>query len=479
MIDPSTAAAELLFRRQARSNFIDFIKYTYPKYIAEPFHYQLASYLDKVCSGEIRRLMVFAPPQSGKSQQTSRHFPAYYLARHPDHPVILTSYASHLAHNMSRDARTIVEGNEYKILFPDVMTSEISRAIDHWRLRESRGELIAAGVGGPITGFGALLGIIDDPFENYEQAQSETYREKLWNWYQSTFYSRIWEDGRIILIQTRWHEDDLAGRLIQDQPDRWTVLRYPALAESQEVRDEANSLVGLPEGLPDPLGREEGESLCPKRFSREKYLEVQESVVPHIWYALYQGSPRARAGNRFSKEWFSNAIVGELPKKFEALVRYWDKASATGTRAAYTCGVLMGRYKGEYYVIDVTRGKWTPSRREIIIKQTAAADRERFGYVRIFVEQEPGSGGKESVDATIKNLAGFTAMADRVTGHKETRSEPFEAQCRARNVKLYRGQWNWEYLEELASFPMGRYKDQVDASSGAFNKLFSAGILFA
>jgi len=478
MIDPKLAAAELLSRRNARSNLVDFIIYTLPRYIVEPFHRDLGMNLDKVSTGEIQNLMVFAPPQHGKSQQVSRHFPAYCLGRNPDEPVIMTSYASSLAHSMSRDARNIVESESYRTIF-DIGTDQSSRAVDHWRIGGHRGRLIAAGVGGPITGHGAMLGIIDDPIENYEQAQSDAYREKLWNWYQSTFYSRIWEGGRIVIVNTRWHEDDLCGRLLQDQPGRWIVLRYPALAETQDERDEANALLGIKEGLPDTLGREPGEPLCPKRFSKEKMEEVRETVVPGVWYALYQGSPRARSGNRFQREWFDNQVTGELPEKFEVLVRYWDKASSVGERASYTCGVLMGRSRGTYYVIDVKRGRWTPSRREMIIKSTAHTDKARFGYTKIFIEQEPGSGGKDSVISTVKNLAGFTAQADKVTGSKETRSEPFEAQCRAINVKLYRASWNWEYIEELAAYPTGRNEDQVDASSGAFNKLASAGIFLA
>lgn len=478
MIDASIAAHELLHRRSARRNLVDFITYTLPRYIVEPFHLDLGAHLDRVSTGELKNVMVFAPPQHGKSQQVSRHFPAFCLGKYPEEPIIMTSYASSLAHSMSRDARNVVESNSYRAIF-DIKTDESSRAVDHWRIGGHRGSLIAAGVGGPITGHGAMLGIIDDPIENYEQAQSDVYREKLWNWYQSTFYSRIWEGGRIVIVNTRWHEDDLCGRLLQDQPDRWLVLRYPALAETQDERDEANALLGLEEGLPDALGREEGEPLCPKRFSKEKLEEVKATVVPGVWYALYQGSPRARSGNRFQREWFQNNIVSDLPIKFDVLVRYWDKASSVGKRASYTCGVLMGRSHGVYYVIDVKRGKWTPSQRELIIRNTAITDKERFGYTKIFIEQEPGSGGKDSVISTVKNLAGFTAQADKVTGSKETRSEPYEAQCRAMNVKIYRAHWNWEYLEELAAYPTGRNMDQVDASSGAFNKLASAGIFFA
>src|SRR5439155_1770276 len=147
--------------------------------------------------------------------------------------------------------------------FPGIRTRRDSRAVNHWQLDGHRGGLLATGVGGPITGHGGLLGIVDDPHENWEQAQSATIREKIWEWYRTTFRTRIWEGGAIVLIQTRWHEDDLAGRRLAEWRGEWTVLRLPALAETQAERDYHNARLGLPVGVPDPLGRMPGEPLCP------------------------------------------------------------------------------------------------------------------------------------------------------------------------------------------------------------------------
>ena len=229
------AAAELLRRRNAEDSLLHFTKYTFGTYKADPFHEMVAGTLDRVVAGEIDRLMIFAPPQSGKSQLTSVHLPAYWLGRRPDDPVIITSYGSNLAEGKSRDARNLVESPEYRRVFEDVITAQDSRAVNEWNLAAPhRGRVIAAGVGGPVTGFGAKLGIIDDPHANWEQAQSLTMRNRVWDWWKGTFRTRIWEGGAVVLVMTRWHADDLAGRLLSDQANLWTVLRRPALAETQD-----------------------------------------------------------------------------------------------------------------------------------------------------------------------------------------------------------------------------------------------------
>lgn len=468
-VSPQAAAQELLRRRQARSTLLSFTEYTYPTYKAEHFHHFVADTLDKVVSGEIDRLMLFAPPQHGKTELVSVRLPAYWFGKRPDEPIILTSYAASLAYRNSRHARNALESDEYRKLFPAIETNRQSRAVDHWEIAEHRGGLVAAGVGGPITGYGAMLGIIDDPFENWAQAQSETYRERVWEWWRATFRTRIWEGGAIILIMTRWHEDDLAGRLLRQDPDRWHVLRFPAIAETQEERDLRNKRMNLLEGEADPLGREPGEPLCPQRFSRETLEETRKDVGSRAWTAQYDGAPTRPEGNRFKRAWFP--IVNAAPTAARR-VRYWDKAG-TAEAGAFTAGVLMAMTSDRiFYIDDVVRGQWSALERETTIKQTAQVDSLRYGdQIVVWVEQEPGSGGKESAESTIRNLAGFSVRADRPTGNKDIRLEPFAAQAEAMNVKLVRGPWNGNYIEEMCAIPNSRYRDQGDATAGAFNKL--------
>ena len=475
-------------RDDARSHLLDFTNYTFPQYKADPAHELIAETLDRVVKGEVKRLMVFAPPQHGKSELASVRLPAYWLANRPHDPVILCSYAASLAQSKSRQARAIVESQEFEELFPDTITDGASRAVDHWELAHPhRGGLLAAGVGGPITGHGAALGIIDDPFENWEQAQSETIRRKIWEWYRTTFRTRVWENGAIVIIMTRWHEDDLCGRILLDQGDEWEVLRLPATGETQEDRDSRNEKLGLPAGLPDPLGREVGEALCPSRFSIGALATLKRDVGVLGWEAEYMGCPTLPEGNRFKREWFK--LIDQAPANMDT-VWYWDKAGTAEAEGegAYTAGVKVGgpSVDGLYYVMDVKRGRWSSGARETVIRQTAEleADLEwneahdafsiRHPGPPIHFEQEPGSGGKESAENTARNLAGFQAYPDRVTGDKDVRLEPFAIQCEAGNVRLVRGPWNGVYIEELCAVPFGKYRDMADATAGGFNKLAGA-----
>jgi predicted phage terminase large subunit-like protein len=452
----------------ARASLLDFTCFTFRGYQAEPAHALIASVLDKVVAGEITRLMIFAPPQHGKSELASVRLPAYWLGRRPADPVILASYAASLAEAKSRQARQVVESPEYRLLFPEVGTRRDSRSVSHWELDGRRGSMLAAGVGGPVTGHGALLGIIDDPVENWQEAQSQVVRDTCYEWYRTTFRTRIWERGAIVVIMTRWHDDDLAGRLLREQAGEWTVLRLPAIAETQAERDAGAVLLGLPAGQPDPLGREPGEPLCPARFSLAALQALRRDVGSLGWAGQYQGVPRQPEGNRFKRAWFP--IVDAAPHRARR-VRYWDKAASEG-EGDFTAGVLMAQADGVCYVEGVVRGQWSAGERDRIMRRTAEQDNLRYSHsVRTWVEQEPGSSGKEAAQSSVKLLAGFSIRIDRVTGSKEVRAEPFASQAEAGNIRLVRGPWNAAFLEEIAAFPNGAHDDQLDAAAGAFNKL--------
>jgi predicted phage terminase large subunit-like protein len=350
-------------------------------------------------------------------------------------------------------------------VFPTVTTDKEHRTVEHWAIAGHRGALLAQGVGGSITGHGAMLGIIDDPFKGWEQAYSPSTRKDVWEWYRGVFRPRVWEGGAIIIINTRWHEDDLCGRLLRLQPDQWTVLRLPAIAEEREERIAANKMLNQRPAAPDPLGRAPGEALAPGRFSRDSLQQIKRDVGSIGWYAEYQGVPRPPEGNLFKRSWLP--IVSSAPKKMR-YVRYWDKAGTAGG-GARTAGVKIGQAEnGYFYVADVIVGQWSALEREQIMRQVAEMD----GHdTAIWTEQEGGSGGKESAQATVRHLAGFDVHTETVTGTKEIRARPLAAQCEAGNVKLVKGPWNKGYVDELVAFPSGRYADQVDASAGAFNKL--------
>lgn len=427
----------------------------------------LADVLQRVADGELRRVMIFMPPRSGKSEEVSRLFSGYWLHRFPHQWVGVNSYGAELAYTLSRAAR------ENYIRAGGRVASDAA-AVKHWETPEGGG-LWAAGVGGPILGKGWNLGIIDDAVKNAEEANSEAIQMAHREWYDSTFSSREEPDmetgnpdGAVVIVNQRWSDRDLCGWLFErerdedeeDAPERWHVVCLEAIKEE------------TPPDIPptctlEPDWREPGDALCPERRPLEKLRRIQKRN-PYYFDALFQQRPRSRDGALFSAA--SLPIVDAAPRLMDR-VRYWDKAGAKPGKGDWTVGVLMGKTPdGLFYVEDVVRGQWPAHERNAIIRQTAELDRLQYGRVRNFVEQPPGL-AKESADAVVKLLAGFVVEADPVSKDKVERAEPFSAQCHAGNVRVVRAPWNVPYLNVMTAFPFGVHDDDVDASSGAFNKL--------
>ncbi len=474
-VTPQEAAQEYLQRQAARQSSLAFAQYVDPTYQVNAFYRHLNGMLDKVMAGEIKRLMIFAPPQHGKSRTSTEIFPARWIGENPNLPVAVVSYGATPAQKFSTSTRDIIESPEYARLYGDlshmgqpIKIREDARAKGLWRLGyPHKGGLWAGGIGGPITshGFGGIL--LDDPFKDWKQAHSQVYRQSVYEYYRGTLMTRLWQDGWVIIIMTRWHPDDIAGRLLAEEGDKWCILRYPAIAESQEERDKNNKMMGLPIGESDPLGREAGEALSPVRFSIDGLQEKRENVGERAWANEYQGAPRLADGDMIKRDWFDT--VAKVPSGAKR-VRYIDKAGTQGG-GAYTALVLMAEYHGTYYVEDVVRGQWSAHQREEIIHKTIKRDTQLYGKYVAYIEQEPGSGGKESAEHTIKKNAGYRIKADRPTGDKDARLLPFADQAEAGNVLLVSGLWNHAWLEEMTAIPNGTFRDQGDATAGAFNKL--------
>ena len=266
----------------------------------------------------------------------------------------------------------------------------------------------------------------------------------------------------IVLIQTRWHEDDLAGYLLAkeyEEAQGWHIVDFPAerFADLEPFYP--------PSCTVEPDWREDGEVLCPERFTAADLKRTAATVTEYYWWALFQQRPRPRSGNLFKRHWFE--IVPAAPEEGPT-IRYWDRA-ATSKDGDWTVGVKMRRTKDRTcYLLDVVRGQWGPSERDKIIIQTAALD---GSGVRIRGEQEPGASGKDSALAFTRMLAGYDARCAPVSGDKRLRADPMAAAAGAGMVKLVRETWNKVWLDEVCAFDKGTHDDQVDASSGAFNDL--------
>lgn len=396
----------------------------------------------------IRRLLVMMPPRHGKSELCSKFLPAWFLGRYPDRRVMLTSYEGAFAAEWGRKARDVLREHGERVF--GVSVARCPAAAAAWEVEGHAGGMQTAGVMGPLTGRGADLLIVDDPVKNAEEAASSTIREKTWEWWTSTAYTRLEPDGAAIVIQTRWHEGDLAGRLLSEMGqhgEQWRVVLLPAIDEV-------------------------GEALWPERFPLSRLEGIRRTMGSYYWSALYQQRPTPAEGGKFKREWFS--IVDQLPAGITTAVRYWDKAGTEGG-GDYSVGCLIAkagnRENATFYVVDVVRGQWSDLKREEEMLHCAAVDAARFKNYAVWLEQEPGSGGSDSARASIRRLAGYAVRADRVTGSKEVRAAPLAAQFEAGNVRLVRGGWNSVFIDELCVFPNGSHDDQVDAAAGAFNRV--------
>jgi predicted phage terminase large subunit-like protein len=429
----------------------DFENWLYEVSPGWPWHYPhlkaVQQNLDKLTRGEIKRLMIFMPPRHYKTETVTVRYATWRIERDPSLRVIVGAYSQDLASTFSRKARKIATGR--------IALDDTRQAAHDWQTAAGGGYR-SVGVGAGVTGHGARLILADDPIKNREEANSPTYRRRVWEWWRDDLMTRQEAGCQIILITTRWHIDDLAGRLLEQERNLWTVLSLPAEAEAN-----------------DPLGRELYAPLCSEIYDAAKLAEFKGAPLGPFagipsWYALFQQRPVPQEGEMFKRAWFE--IVDAVPADAQR-VRYWDKAGTEGG-GARTAGVKIAEKVGTFYIEDCIAGQWGTDERERIILQTAQLDNAQQRIVT-WIEQEPGSGGKESAEATIKRLAGFLVFADKVTGDKVTRAEPMVAQAAPGNVKIVRGAWNQMYLDELINFPSGKFKDMVDASSGAFNKLAS------
>jgi predicted phage terminase large subunit-like protein len=448
-----TAARKLIERRRQEQKterrFIDYLpQVSPPDWTFDAPHIRLiAEKLDAMKRGEIDRLAIFLPPRHSKSESVTVRFPLYLLEADPTERCLITGYNETIARRFNRKARNIAQTRG--------LVSNLKAGADEWETPQGGG-IVARGVGTPPTGYGFGWIFIDDPIKKREEAESEVYREKVWDWYTDDLYTRLEPGGKIVLTLTRWHYDDVAARAIASEPGRWTVIRLPAIAEDN-----------------DPLNRPPGEALWPDRFPVESLLQIkrvqEDSGGAYAFEALYQQNPSPREGAFFKVAKLE--IVDAAPANLRT-VRAWDLAAST--TGDYTAGVKLGvDSDGIYYILDVVRGRWLPDERNAQMKQTAALDGRS---TKIRLAQDPGQAGVDQAMALTRMLAGYSVRSERVTGSKEARADAFASQVNAGNVKMLNSKgkpsdWNKALIEEMRQFPLGKNDDQADCLSDAFAEL--------
>lgn len=397
--------------------------------------------IERFLQSDRRGLMISMPPRHMKSTIGSECLPAWWLSRNPQGEVIIASYNQSQARKISRSCRQRFDSEAHRMIFG--RTDFSVDAVDEFQIRgklNGRPSLIAAGVGSGLTGSGGDLIIIDDPVKDMEEADSQTMRDKVYDWYTSVASTRLSPGGHIILIMTRWHHDDLAGRILNDDRDSWEILNLPAIDA-------------------------DGSALWPERFPVSDLESKRAAIGSRVFEALYQGRPTPLEGGMFKREWM---VHGERFGPDAIRCRYWDKAATHGD-GDWTVGCLMAMEDGRYCIEDIVRLQGSPHEVQETIRRTAEADGPD---VRIRMEQEPGSSGVDVIDMYSRGiLCGYDFRPDKVTGNKELRAGPMAAAMECGNLTIVRAPWNRELESELLEFPLGAHDDQVDACSGAFREL--------
>jgi predicted phage terminase large subunit-like protein len=449
-----------IVREKARRNMSAFSLYTDARYQMNWHHALLCEYLDRFVKKEIRRMMVFMPPRHGKSELVSRKLPAYIFGRNPDAAVIATSYSADLAQGMNRDAQRIIDNQTYKELFPktDLLGNNkigsgrrYLRNSDMFEIVGHKGTYRCAGVGGGITGFGGDYIIIDDPIRNRAEANSSTYRESIWNWYASTLYTRLEKDACILLTQTRWHEDDLAGRLLaaSNEPngDKWTVISLSA------VRDENDCPYDL---------RQSGDALWESKYDAQALAVIKTTVGSYNWAALYQQRPAPESGGLFKREWWRRWAA--LPTDLFDYLQSWDCAFKGVSTSDYVVGQVWARSHknpADFYLIDQVRGR-------MAFTETVSAVRDLSAKwpkaTRKLIEDK--ANGAAVMDVLKKEIPGLIAIEPQ--GGKVVRAHAASPIVESGNVFVpQNASWVGDYVEELTAFPNAANDDQVDATTQA------------
>ncbi len=418
---------------------------------------------ERVFKGEakLHDLVINIPPGTTKSTIVSIMFPAWLWTRMASARSICASYAHDLSLELSRKSRKLIQSEKWKELFGSVVLSEDQNAKGHF-VNESGGGRYATSTDGTVTGFHGHFIIVDDPLDP-KRALSEVELKTANRFVTETLSSRKVnkEVSVSILIMQRLHQNDPSAVLLemakQGNPVRHINLPAEITGSGYDVVRPRRFAKHYVNGLLDPV-----------RLSRKVLEQAKVSLGQFGYAGQMQQNPVPLGGGMFKVDRITVDPVPPLAN-FKAMCRFWDKAGTKGG-GAYTAGVLMGQtITNQFWILDVVRGQWDSADREKIIKQTAQLD----GYkVIIGLEQEPGSGGKESAQASVRNLAGFRVRVERPTGDKVMRADPFSVQVNGENVRIKSdAKWGRVYLDELQFFPFSTYKDQVDASSGAFTVL--------
>ena len=456
------AAEELLKRKEAHDRLIPFVEYTLPAYEAGNHHRYIAEKLEAVAQGELKRLIIQAPPRHGKSQLGTIHFPAWYLGHNPAQQIITASHNTDLARAFGRQVRNLCANPLYQNVFEDIELAADAKAANYWHTSMG-GAYLSVGVGGSPTGRGGHLIVIDDPIRGQQDADSKAIREAMWAWYRSDVYTRRMPEASIVVIQTRWHDEDLAGQLLSEMEsetgDAWEVVDLPALAYDNDV-----------------LGRQEGEALWPEWYPKDALEETKRvlsaSEGPRSWSALYQQRPITEEGAYFKADWLKYYDPRDLNSRYSPhssrpylhVYGASDYAVSDST-GDYTVHIVGGvDPNDDLYILDVWKGQVTS---DVWIDEVIALMQR---YKPLQWAEESGQINKSVGPFLSKRMSELRVYCRREqyssARDKPTRARSIQARMSMGKVYIPSGaEWVDEFVYELSRFPVSGHDDQIDALS--------------
>jgi predicted phage terminase large subunit-like protein len=455
-----------LLEERSRRRLLAHIVALDPRYQAGWFHKEVCQRLDKflqdVVAGKSPRLMLFAPPRHGKTEIVSRRFPSFALGRYPDLSIIAASYGTDLASRINRDVQRMIDDDGYHRLFPNsVLNGRNIRTVadgswlrnsDVFEIVDHRGVYRSAGIGGGITGMGADVLIIDDPIKDAEQAYSVTYRDKVWEWYTSTAYTRVMPGGGVLIILTRWHEDDLAGRLLKAAEaggEQWEIVSYPAIAEVDEKH------------------RKIGEALHEERWNLQALERIKVAVGTRVWTALYQQRPAPLEGGLVKLAWFKR--YSAPPSGVVRVIQSWDTAFKADQANDPSVCTTWAQTDTGYYLLDV----WKQHAEYPELKRAAVSLAMKYDPTVILIEDKASG---QSLVQDLKMGTSLPIVPVTPDGDKVIRLMAVSALMESGRVFLPEGApWLTDYEAELATFPNAAHDDQVDSTSQALKYMAHGG----
>ncbi len=432
----------------ARQDLACFAMAMWPSFEYANHHRLIIEKLEAVERGDIKRLMITMPPRHGKSLLATQLFPAYYLGRHPDRSVITATYGQDLADDFGRKVRNFLVSSRYHAIFPECVISADSSSMRRFDT-DRGGSYYAVGRGGAITGRGVSgILLIDDPLKDREEARSDGIRNGLHSWFSSVAYTRLQPGAAIILIQTRWHSDDLIGRQLREHPEEnWDELNLPAIAEKDE-------------GF-----RREGEALWPERFPLPVLESIRAAIGGADWASLYQQRPAAAEGAIFKRDWWRTY---QQPPQFKRVIQSWDTAFKAGAENDYSVCTTWGDAPTGFYLL----GLWRKRVEFPELKRMVAQLGEQWNPNVILIEDKASG---QSLIQEIKLATRLAVKPVKVDSDKVARAEAVTPMIEAGRVFLPEGApWLSDYLDELSTFPAGAHDDAVDSTTQALNYLRGA-----